>query len=84
MSQGKIREITFPDGETRKVEALLFEATKEMWNEYITDAGVAIRMKTVVTKVYWVLDPQDNRMYNADGDPFLLVQSNNQVVASKT
>ena len=34
---GKIKEITFPDGMTRKVEEMDFEIVKENWNEFNDD-----------------------------------------------
>jgi len=81
---GRIKDMTFPDGETRKIEELDFEIIREEWNEYQLAHGAAsLKVKTVVVKVFWVLDSSGARMYNPEGDPFLIVRSNNQVVASE-
>lgn len=80
---GRTKDITFPDGNTRKVEELDFDIVKEDWNEYQLSAGSYLKLKTVLQRVFWVLDIEGNRMYNDDGDPFLLIRSSNQVVASE-
>jgi hypothetical protein len=80
---GKIKDITFPDGQTRKVEELDFEIVREDWNEYQLTDGSYMKIKTIVKKVYWILDNTGNRRYTEEGDPFLLVSSVNQVVASE-
>lgn len=79
---GKIREMTFPDGVTRRIEELDFDIVKEEWNEYQLTDGSYLKVKTVVVKVFWVLDDQGNRDYTAEGDPHLIVRSNNQISAS--
>lgn len=81
---GKIREQTFPDGITRKIEELDFDIVKEDWSEYQLSDGTYMKMKTVVLKVFWVLDDQGNRTYTPDGDPNLLVRNSNQVIASES
>lgn len=83
MASTKIREMTFPDGVTRKVEEMDFSIVKEDWNEYQLDSGIYMKMKAVVQKVYWVLDDKGSRQYTVEGDPYLLVRSSNQVVASE-
>lgn len=80
---GKIKDITFPDGQTRKVEEIDFDIIKEDWNEYQLTDGAYLKVKSVVTKIYWILDSTGKRMYTPGGDPFLLVNSANQVVASE-
>ena len=83
MPTRRIKEITFPTGETHKVEELDFTIVREDWNEYQLTSGEFLKMKTVLAKVFWVLDEKGNRMHTADGDPHLIVRSNNQVVASE-
>jgi hypothetical protein len=80
---GKIKDITFPDGQTRKVEQLDFDIVKEDWNEYQLADGVYLKSKTILTKVYWILDDTGKRMYTPEGDPFLIMNSANQVVATE-
>lgn len=79
----KIREITFPDGVTRKVEELNFEIIKEDWNEYQLESGVYVKLKAIAQRFFWVLDDSGSRAYSMEGDPQILVVSNNQVVASE-
>ncbi len=79
----RIKEMTFPDGVTRKVEELDFDIVKEDWNEYQLADGSYLKVKTIVVKVFWVLDEQENRAYTVEGDPYLLVRSNNQIAASE-
>lgn len=80
---GKIKDLTFPDGVTRKIEELDFEIVQERWNEYQLADGTYLKVKAVVQKVFWALDAGGNRMYTNDGDPFLVVRSTNQIVASE-
>jgi len=80
---GKIKEITFPDGETRKVEEMDFKIVKEDWNEYQLVDGTTLKTKSILMKVYWVLDPSGKRMYTPAGDPSIIINSVNQVVASE-
>jgi hypothetical protein len=80
---GKIKDITFPDGQTRKVEQLDFDIVKEDWNEYQLADGVYLKSKTIMTKVYWILDNTGKRMYTPEGDPLLIVNSTNQIVATE-
>jgi hypothetical protein len=78
---GKNKDITFPDGQTRKVEELDFSIVKEDWNEYQTSGGLRVRVKNTLLKIYWVLDTTGNRMYTPEGDPLLLLSGSNQTVA---
>jgi hypothetical protein len=80
---GKIKDITFPDGINRKVEELDFDIVKEDWNEYQLTSGLYLKLKTILHKVFWVLDNEGKRMYTQEGDPYILVRSSNQVVASE-
>lgn len=80
---GKIKELTFPDGETRKVEEIDFEIVKEDWNEYQLADGSYLKYKSVVYKVFWVLDDAGKRTFTMEGDPHLIVRSSAQVVASE-
>lgn len=79
----KIKDITFPDGQTLKVEEMEFDIVKEDWNEYQLGDGTYLKMKTSLMKVFWVLDEKEDRMFTLDGDPRLMVRSSNQVVASE-
>lgn len=80
---GRIKDLTFPDGVTRKVEEIDFSIVKEDWNEYQLTSGGYLKLKSIVQKIFWVLDQDGNRLYNDDGDPFILVRSSNQVTSSE-
>lgn len=80
---GKVKDMAFPDGETGKAEELDFDIVKEDWNEYQLADGGYLKFKAVVQRVFWVLDSSGNRTYTREGDPYLVVRSNNQVVASE-
>jgi len=59
-----------------------FEIKREDWNDYELADGGRIRVKTVVTKIFRVLDETGKPAVNADGEPFVVVRSTNQVTAS--
>ena len=79
----KVKEITFPDGQTRRVRELKFDIIREEWNEYSLPNGMKMRLKSVVQKVFLVVGDDDQPVYTSEGEPLLLVRSNNQVSASE-
>lgn len=79
-----IKELTFPDGVTRKVMELSFGAEGgEPWTEYTLSDGTKLRIKTTILKVFRVIDSAGNPDYTAEGDPNILVRSKNELVASE-
>lgn len=69
------------NGQDLEVVDVSFDAAKpESWNEYELADGGRIRIKLVVTRVLQVLDPDGKPAKTPDGDRFLVVQSNNQMI----
>lgn len=58
-------------------EDLDFETLKESWNEYKTEDGSTIRMKTVVTNIVRLTG-----RFGPDGEPVYTVRSSNVVTTS--
>jgi len=79
----KVREITFPDGQTHKVEELTFETISEPWTEYKLSDGTILKMKIIGLKAFRVLYPDGKPAYNNEGDPFIIMRHNVQVSASE-
>ncbi|MDD5467694.1 MAG: hypothetical protein PHS96_07790 [Anaerolineales bacterium] len=79
----KIRDLTFPNGETHKVEELDFEVVSEPWTEYKLSDGTSLKMKIVALKAFRVLYPDGKPAYNAEGDPFVIMRHNVQISASE-
>jgi hypothetical protein len=80
---GKIRDITFPDGQTRKVKELDFEIISEPWAEYKLSDGTRLKLKIIGLKAYRVLYPDGKPAYNPEGDPFIIMRHNVQLSASE-
>ena len=69
------------NGQDLEVVDVAFESVKpETWNEYALADGGSFRIKLSVNRVLQVLDPEGKPARNAEGDRFLVVQSNNQLV----
>lgn len=69
------------NGQDLEVIDVGFEATKpEGWNEYELADGGRVRIKMTVIRILQVLDAEGKPAKNPDGDRFLIVQSNNQLV----
>ncbi len=60
-----------------------FKTEREEWNTYSLDDGTSIRLKTVVTAVYLVLDEAGEPKYKSEDEPELVVQSQNTLIARK-
>lgn len=69
------------NGQDLEVVDIEFEPAKpEVWNEYALADGGRIRIKLSVNRVLQVLDSDGKHARTAEGDRFLVVQSNNQLV----
>jgi len=79
----RIREITFPNGETHKVEELDIEVVHEPWAEYKLSDGTSLKMKIIAMKAFRVLYPDGTPAYNAEGDPYIIMRHNVQLTASE-
>ena len=69
------------NGEERQVIELPFEIRREAWAEYTFADGGGVRFKAVVKRIWQVLDDQGNPAHLDNGDVFLIVESQNLVVA---
>jgi hypothetical protein len=69
------------NGQDLEVVDVDFEPAKaEAWNEYVLADGGRIRIKLSVNRVLQVLAPDGSHARTPEGDRFLVVQSNNQLV----
>ena len=71
-----------PDGKNIQVQEIDFDTVKENWNEYHLGDGTTVRVKTIVLKIFQILDDEGKPTETADGDPNVLVRSENRVTAS--
>jgi hypothetical protein len=60
-----------------------FEIFREEWNEYRLMAGGRLRLKTIVHKIYQVLDDDGKPLIGPDGEYVVFVKHNSQVVVSR-
>ena len=70
-------------GETVNCEELKFETIKEDWNDYRLEDGTVVRVKTVVAKIFRVLDADNNPAFTETGEPRVLVRWSTLVSASE-
>ena len=73
MVDSKSREVTLPDGSSVNVIESDFQAIKELWNEYELPDGTKLRVKNIVMKVFRVVDKDGNQLYDATGDPQVII-----------
>lgn len=72
------------NGQDLEVVDVAFEASKaEAWNEYALVDGGRIRIKLSVNRILQVLDSEGKPARTPDGERFLVVQSNNQMVVEE-
>jgi hypothetical protein len=60
-----------------------FSIIHEDWNEYELADGGRVRAKLGVQRIMRVLDESGKPAMTNEGDPFVVIQSQNQVVASE-
>lgn len=60
-----------------------FSIKHEDWNEYELADGGRVRAKLSAQRILRVLDADGKPAISAEGDPLIVVQSQNQVVASE-
>lgn len=78
----KIVKIRLGDQEFDAIE-MVFEIAKEEWNDYRLYDGGTVRVKTSVQKIFRIVDAEGKPQVTAEGDPFIFVRHNTQVVASE-
>lgn len=66
-----------PNGPPVDVELVDVQSSQESWNQYLLGDGVTLKLKTVVTEVWRVVDAYDN-----DGNPMYLAKSGNILVTN--
>lgn len=67
------RQVTVaPGGPSRDAELVEVQQSSEQWNQYLLGDGSVVRMKTVVTEVWRLIDE-----YDQEGNPVYLVRSRN-------
>jgi hypothetical protein len=71
------------NGQELEVIEIGFEPTKEPWSEYELADGGHVRIKIVVHRILQVLDSDGSPARTPEGDPFLVIQSINQVVVQE-
>jgi len=59
-------------GPLKEAELIEVRQGNEYWNDYLLSDGTALKMKTVVSEVWRVVDEYDN-----DGNPIYFVRSSN-------
>ena len=69
------------NGQELEVTDVEFDPAKpEAWNEYALADGGRVRIKLSVNRILQVLDAEGKPARTPDGDRFLIVQSQNQMV----
>ena len=69
------------EGTDRNAIEVDFEIAREEWNEYRLVGGGRIRIKITPLRVFRVLDDQGEVAWTEQGDPFVYVRYNTQIVA---
>lgn len=56
---------------------LTFQSAGENWNEYLTNDGSVLKLKTVATEIYRIID-----RYDTEGNPQYVIKSANILTVS--
>lgn len=75
--------IQIANGEERDAIELDFEVHKEEWAEYKLLDGGQVRLKTSALKIFRILDVDGNLANDPNGDPFIMVRHNTQIVSTE-
>ena len=59
-----------------------FKTLIDDWNEYETASGIKVRVRLIVNQLYRLLDKDGKPVFDSQGDPSVLVHSQNIVVAT--
>jgi len=71
------------NGQDMEAVEVAFSIRREEWNEYELADGGTVRFKANVHRMLRVLDADGKPARTPDGDPLLIVQSQNAVVTSE-
>lgn len=75
----RVTKVQLANGE----ECDAIELDFEIRDEYKLLDGGRVRLKTSVLRMFRVLDANGNPAYTPEGDPFILVRHNTQVVTTE-
>ena len=59
-----------------------FKTLIDDWNEYETASGVKIRVRLIVNKILRPLDKDGRPVFDDQGEPSIVIQSQNIVIAT--
>ncbi len=71
------------NGQDVEAVEVAFTIRREDWNEYELADGGTVRFKASVLRMLRVLDADGKPAKTPDGDPMMVVQSQNSVVTSE-
>ncbi len=60
VAEGKIAEIKLPDGSSLRAEDMDYDVENENWNKYRLSDGTQVKIRTVISNIYWVVDDDGN------------------------
>lgn len=78
----RVTKIRVGDQE-RPARELAFKPVNEEWSEYKLTDGGSFRLRVTVLRVYRVLEDDGKPAYQPDGQPFLVVTSQPQLIADE-
>ena len=84
MTTDNITHITLPNGKVAPCKQIDFEVIKENWNEYKTSSGVIVKLKSVVGKMFLVIDEKGDIVGLPEGEPNIIVRSTNLLFINET
>ena len=59
-----------------------FTTLKDDWNEYETASGIKVRVRLIANQLYRILTKEGQPAFDDQGNPQVLIQSQNIVVAT--
>ena len=78
----RVVTIRLPSGDVQALE-LDFQPVQENWNEYRLADGGVVRVRTVVHKLYRLLDAEGKPAYDQAGDPYIAMNGATLISASE-
>ena len=78
----RITKIKVGDQEVSGIDQQ-FQISREEWNEYKLLDGGTVRVKTSVQRIYRLVDDDGRQLYNANGDPHVILQHKTDAVATE-
>ncbi len=78
----RIVKVPYEGGDHDAIE-LDFDVASEPWSEYRFIDGGRVRLKTTVSKIFRLVDENQDGMFTEEGDPFVVVRHNTVISASE-